>query len=114
MTEEFDEFVKKLVERSPALAASGATFLAGIGLLMDDAHDFGKMGTERDPPMPHHWLYGCLLILMSAAGLGFSLLDLLGSTPPPPAPAKKLPLSLEEQGATPEEVERVQKLLEIK
>jgi hypothetical protein len=86
-------------------------FLSGIGLLLDDAHDFGKMGEDRG--YPHHWFIGVLAMLGGLAGLGFALLDLLSKTPPA-TPIKLPPPSLLEQGATPEEIERLQKMLETK
>jgi len=111
--DEFNELLKKLGERSPALAASGAALLAGIALLADDAHDFGKLGGDKDHPSPfHHWMWGTLLIIGASAGLGAALLDLLCNMPPPPA-SERLPPSLIE-GAPKEEVEKIEKMLEIK
>jgi len=92
--QELDELLKALVKRSPALAGSAVALAAGIGLLVDDAHDFGKLGEEPDHPSPfHHWLWGVLLMLGGVAGLGFALLDLLGSTPPQ-TPIERLPPSI--------------------
>lgn len=109
--DEFNKFMKKLGEKSPALAASGAAFLGGIALLADDWHDFGKLGGDKDHPGPfHHWLWGTLLMIGGTAALGASLLDLLRNIPPPPA---RLPPSLIE-GASPQEVEKIEKMLEIK
>jgi len=34
----------------------------GAVLLLDDYKDFGLSGAERSPPVPHHWLYGVLII----------------------------------------------------
>lgn len=76
---------------------SGGAFFTGVALLLDDAKDFGKMGDERDPPLPHHWLYGALMMIGGTAGMGFSLLRLLQSSPPP---AAKLPQSLLEGAAS--------------
>lgn len=84
------------------LIASTGALLTGVGLLADDAADFGKLGHERDPPLPHHWIYGVLIMMGGAAGMGFSLLRLLQSTPPP---AAKLPRSLLE-GADSETLDR--------
>ena len=64
------------------LASSGA-FFTGVALLLDDAKDFGKLGDERDPPLPHHWLVGALVMIGGAAGMGFSLLRLMQENPPP-------------------------------
>jgi hypothetical protein len=34
-----------------------------------------------EAPVPHHWLYGVLLMLGGIAGLGVSLVNLLASDP---------------------------------
>jgi len=90
---EFNEFMKKLGERSPVLAASGAALLAGVALLADDAKDFAKLDTPDHPSPFHHWMWGTLLIIGASAGLGAALLDLLCNMPPPPA-SERLPPSL--------------------
>lgn len=74
------------------LLASGGAFFTGVALLLDDAKDFGKLGDERDPPLPHHWLIGALVMMGGAAGMGFSLLRLMQENPPP----LKMPQSLVE------------------
>jgi len=86
------------------LAGSLMSLFAGVAFLLDDAQDFGKMGDDRG--YPHHWLIGVLAMLGGLAGLGFSLLNLLSKTPPPPTPPKGLPPSLLEQGAPVELVEK--------
>lgn len=86
------------------LAASVGTIALGVALALDDAKDFGKLGDERDPPVPHHWEYGILMLLGGIAGLGLSILDLLSKQPP--LKRAPLPLSLEEQGAPIELVEK--------
>jgi len=113
--DEFNEFLKKLTERSPALAASGAAFLAGIGLLLDDAHDFGKLDTPNHPSPLHHWIWGILLMLGGAAGLGASLLDLLSKTPPlsPRVLEERLPPSWVEEGLSPSELKKIEEKLGI-
>jgi hypothetical protein len=87
------------------LLASIGTILGGAALLLDDVKDFGKIGTERNPPMPHHYIYGALMILGGVAGACFSGLSLLRRLPPP-NPKKKLPPSLLDQGAPAELVEK--------
>lgn len=73
--------MKSIGEISPTLGPSLAAFFGGIALLLDDAHDFGKFGDERDPPMPHHWLWGCLLMMGGTIGLGMSMLNFLAANP---------------------------------
>jgi len=49
----------------------------GAALLLDDAGDFAKDGSERDPPGPHHWLAGVILMgagMAAACASGLKLL----------------------------------------
>lgn len=75
------EAMKQLGEISPTLVSSLGAFFGGALLLLDDYKDFGKMGDERDPPVPHHWLWGVLAMVGGVAGINLSLLNLLSSTP---------------------------------
>lgn len=102
----FDDLMKTLAEQGPALAGSATALLTGIVLLADDAHDFAKLDTPDHPSPLHHWIWGVLLLLGGAAGLGFALLNLLSSTPPETPETPKLPPSLIEQGAPIELVEK--------
>jgi hypothetical protein len=86
------------------LVASLCAIVAGAALLLDDAKDFGKDGTERDPPMPHHWIYGTLILIGGVAGAcssGWALLKKL----PKPKGVERLPPSLLE-GAPAEVIEK--------
>ena len=59
------------------LAASIGTIALGTGLLLDDYKDIGLLGNERDPPMPHHYQYGLILIVAGVAGACYTGLSLL-------------------------------------
>jgi hypothetical protein len=63
------------------LIASLGAIAAGATMLLDDAKDFGKDGTERDPPMPHHWLWGALTLIGGVVGACTSGLALLKKLP---------------------------------
>jgi len=59
------------------LLGSLAGIAAGAGLVLDDYKDLGKDGSERDPPMPHHYMWGIIALLGGLAGtclFGISLL----------------------------------------
>jgi hypothetical protein len=59
------------------LIGSIGAMALGAALLVDDYRDFGLDGTERDPPMPHHWLWGALVLVGGVAGACASGLALL-------------------------------------
>jgi hypothetical protein len=59
------------------LAASIGTMALGAALIFDDVRDFGLDGSERDPPVPHHYIYGILMLLGGVAGTCYSGLSLL-------------------------------------
>lgn len=82
------------------LVASLGAIAAGAALMLDDAKDFGKDGTDRDPPMPHHWLVGALTLIGGVAGACTSSLALLKKLPPKPKAEEKLPPSLLEGAPT--------------
>lgn len=63
------------------LGASLASFFGGVALLLDDVKDFGKFGEERNPPIPHHWIYGVILMCGGLVGLGLSMMNLITSDP---------------------------------
>jgi hypothetical protein len=87
------------------LLASLGTIFGGAALLLDDVKDFGKIGTERNPPVPHHYMYGALMIISGVAGTCASGLALLKKLPKPKTVEKKLPPSVLE-GAPPELIEK--------
>jgi hypothetical protein len=93
------------------LIASLGAIAAGAAMLLDDAKDFGKDGTERDPPMPHHWLWGALTLIGGVAGACTSSLTLLKKLSPPQKPVEMLPESFLKQSVP---VEKVQEKLRIK
>jgi hypothetical protein len=94
-------------QEAAGLALSLAAVAAGAALMLDDYKDFGKDGSERDPPMPHHWLLGALTLLGGVAGACASGAALLKRLPKPRREsAEKLPPSLLEQGASIELVEK--------
>lgn len=41
----------------------------GVCLILDDVKDYGLFGVERNPPVPHHWIYGVLLMAGGIAGI---------------------------------------------
>jgi hypothetical protein len=45
--------------------------------MIDDIRDLGKLGSERNPPMPHHWLYGLIAFMGGAVAMGLGGLMLL-------------------------------------
>lgn len=75
------DLIKAFSESSLTLAPSLAAFLGGAGLLLDDAHDFGKLDSPDHPSPLHHWMWGALLMIGGVAGLGVSLLELLAANP---------------------------------
>lgn len=86
-----------------SLLTSGGLFFTGVGLLLDDAKDFGKLSStfiSKDPPLPHHWLIGTLIMMGGIAGMGFNILRLVQENPPP----LKIPKSLVE-GMNPKTLE---------
>jgi hypothetical protein len=87
------------------LAVSIGAIALGASLMIDDYRDFGKLGTERNPPVPHHEIYGILVFMGGVTGACASGLALLKKLPPPPKPVEKLPPSVLE-GAPPEIVEQ--------
>ena len=124
MSQEKEEVVKKEKVAAPVdvnrllrdimtpeagMLASVGSFLAGVGLLVDDATDFGEIVSDwspkdmKLPPHPHHWILGVAGMLFGVAGMGFSLLRLLQTNPPPPG--TQLPKSLV-NGLPPELIER--------
>jgi hypothetical protein len=106
---ELDEGKKQLQDwlsenaEAAGLLASIGTILGGAVLLLDDVKDFGKIGTERNPPMPHHYMYGALMVIGGVAGICASGLALLKKLPKPKA--SEMPPSLLE-GAPPEVIEK--------
>jgi hypothetical protein len=66
------------------LVASLGAIAAGSAMLLDDAKDFGKDGSERSPAMPHHWLVGALTLIGGVAGACTAGLALLKKVGPPP------------------------------
>jgi hypothetical protein len=50
------------------LIASVGAMLAGGVMMLDDVKDFGKDGTERNPPRIHHWLVGALTFMGGLIG----------------------------------------------
>jgi hypothetical protein len=64
------------------LVVSLGTIATGAALLLDDAKDFGKDGSERNPPMPHHWLIGALTLIGGVVGACTSGLAMLKKTMP--------------------------------
>ena len=50
------------------LAGSIAAMALGGALMIDDYKDIGKDGSERDPPIPHHYMYGIITLLGGVAG----------------------------------------------
>lgn len=103
-----DHLLRGISSPESGMMASAASFLAGVGLLVDDAKDFGEIvsiWSPKDmplPPHPHHWLIGVIAMMGGIAGIGFNLLRLLSMSPPPKV---KMPPSLLE-GLPPELVER--------
>ena len=97
-SEDVSRLLDGLASPEAGLLASGGAFFTGVALLLDDAKDFGKLGDEKDQTnrpianVPHHWLYGVLVMMGGAAGMGFSILRLMQENPPPP----KMPQSLVE------------------
>ncbi|MGC8937223.1 MAG: hypothetical protein ACP5KV_07695 [Candidatus Methanomethylicaceae archaeon] len=59
------------------LAAGIGTMAIGAALMFDDVKDFGLDGSERDPPMPHHWLIGALILASGVAGTCMLGIDFL-------------------------------------
>ena len=59
------------------LAAGLGVFATGAALLIDDYKDFGLDGTERDPPYPHHWLVGAILMIAGIGLTGASAVQIL-------------------------------------
>ena len=59
------------------LAGGMGAFILGAALLVDDYNDFGKDGSERDPPSPHHWLAGAIIMMAGVAATCASGLKLL-------------------------------------
>jgi hypothetical protein len=111
--EQFPKWLQDLLtglqanQEAAALALSLAAVAAGAALMLDDYKDFGKDGSERDPPMPHHWLWGALTLIGGVAGACASGAALLRRLPKPRKRATvKLPPSLLEQGAPIELVEK--------
>jgi hypothetical protein len=76
-----DELAKALSPVAVPVGASLAAFITGTALLLDDARDFGKLGNERNPPLPHHYLYGLVLMFGGMFGIGLSLMSLIASDP---------------------------------
>lgn len=70
------EDLKAFTDRLPAFAAGVGALIAGVAMLMDDFKDIGKTGAERNPPVPHHWMYGIIAIVGGVAGVGLTVLDL--------------------------------------
>jgi len=89
-------------------------FVLGCALLADDYKDFGDFSTPNHPNPLHHWQLAIPIMLVSLAGLGASLLDLLSKTPPlsPRVLEKRLPPSLVE-GLSPNELKKIEKKLGI-
>jgi len=89
------------------IAGSLGGFVLGCALLADDYKDFGDFSTPNHPNPVHHWQLAIPILLVSLAGLGASLLDLLSKSPPPKPPKEtpRLPPSVL-KGAPQEILER--------
>jgi H+/Cl- antiporter ClcA len=87
------------------LAASLGAMATGAALMVDDYADFGKDGTERDPPIPHHYMYGAIMLLGGLFGVCMSGLAFLKKVLPPPE-GEKPPESFVKQAVPLEDVER--------
>jgi hypothetical protein len=66
----------------------------GVALMIDDIRDLGRLGSERNPPIPHHWIYGLIVFLGGAVATGLGGLMLLqdlkgGGSNPTAEDAKK-------------------------
>ncbi len=86
------------------LIASIGAITLGASLMLDDYRDFGKLGNERTPPVPHHEIYGILIFVGGIAGACTSGLALLKKLPKPKN-VERLPRSLLE-GAPHEIIEK--------
>jgi len=75
--------LKELGKRTPQLLASIGAIGAGVALMIDDRKDLGRLGSERNPPLPHHWIWGALSFIGGLTGLGLTFMDLLVAAPPP-------------------------------
>ena len=101
------------------IAGSLGGFVLGCALLADDYKDFGDFSTPNHPNPLHHWQIAVPILLVSLAGLGASLLDLLSKSPPPkrePSPRvleERLPPSLVEKGLSPSELKKIEEKLGI-
>jgi len=87
------------------MSSIGAILLGGI-LLLDDYKDFGKDGSERDPAMPHHWLWGALTLIGGVAGACTSGLALLKKMPIPQKPLQRAPESFLKQAVPLDELQK--------
>jgi len=84
--ENWDRIIKVLGSRVPAILGSISAIALGSGLLIDDYKDFGKLGDERNPPVPHHYIWGLVSLIAGVTGAGLTALDILrelGFKPPP-------------------------------
>ena len=94
-SEDVSRLLDELASPVAGVLVSSGAFFTGVALLLDDAKDFGKLSStfiSKDPPLPHHWLIGTLIMMGGIAGMGFSLLRLMQENPPP----LKMPQSLVE------------------
>jgi len=95
---EWEEVSKIILARAPALVGSIGALGAGVAMLLDDYLDIGKSGGERNPPMPHHWLYGVIALIAGVTGVGLTILDIdleLRKIKATDSKSKKLPNPLE-------------------
>ncbi|MCR6691534.1 MAG: hypothetical protein MRT15_04015 [archaeon YNP-LCB-003-016] len=84
VNEQIPKWLQELIANSSGeiagLIGSIIAIATGAGLMLDDYKDFGLDGTERDPPMPHHWLLGSIVLIggvMGACASGLSILKKL-------------------------------------
>jgi len=70
-----------ILEAAKRAGISLFSTLVSLYIILDDYKDIPKVGGERFPPIPHHWLYGVLLFLASIGGVGLMAFDLFMKLP---------------------------------